>query len=232
MARIAPGSGKSQRVCLDGLPAALARFDPRTCLLCGARGAFSGSLCGACSAELPRAGGGDRTLLQHRDALDAVHASFVYGFPLDGLLQRWKYQGDLASGQALIRLFRDDVLQQVCAAPELLLPVPLHWWKLMRRGFNQAALLAAPLGRALGCTVGVRQASRAWRRAQSRSSAATRAANMQRAFKLHCLPPRHVVIVDDVLTTGATANALAAVLKRAGAQRVDVWALAQTPIDR
>lgn len=115
----------------------------------------------------------------------------------------------------------------------LLVPVPLHPVRLRSRGFNQALLLARPLGRALGLPVAPRALRRIRRtQAQPGLGAAERRVNLAGAFVV-CHPAtvsgRHVVLVDDVLTTGATANACAGALRAAGASRVDVYTAGRAP---
>jgi len=113
---------------------------------------------------------------------------------------------------------------------ELIVPVPLHWRRRLARGFNQAALLAAAVARRYG--VAVAPALRRRRRTPSQAglSNAQRRANVAGAFvarRKQDLAGRRVLLVDDVMTTGATASACAAALKRAGASHVAVLTLAR-----
>lgn len=115
--------------------------------------------------------------------------------------------------------------------PDLLIPVPLHPSRLRKRGYNQALELARPLGRRLGIPVrhDVLRRTRCTG-AQTELDAAARVGNVRGAFALASLPAqRHVALVDDVMTTGATLAEAALVLLAAGMDRVDVWALARTP---
>ncbi|HUQ29163.1 MAG TPA: ComF family protein [Usitatibacter sp.] len=195
------------------------------CVLCAARSP-SLMVCADCVASLPRF---DEQVLRGKAHYDAVVAAYEYRFPLDRLVQRFKYAGDLAVGRwlalELARRVRDE------RRPELLVPMPLTTARLRERGFNQAAQIARVVSRSLGVPVALRLVERV-RDAPSQSGLGRRArrANLRGAFRCRApLRGRRVVLVDDVITTGASADAVCAVLKRAGASRVDVWALARTP---
>jgi ComF family protein len=114
--------------------------------------------------------------------------------------------------------------------PQALVPVPLHRGRLRQRGYDQALELARPLARAFGLPL---QASLLRRvhatAAQSSLGAAARQANLQQAFAAAATPLRHVALVDDVMTTGATLHAAAQALQRAGVARVDAWVCARVP---
>jgi ComF family protein len=111
-------------------------------------------------------------------------------------------------------------------------PVPLHRSRLRRRGYNQVLELAGSLARHLGVRV-CRDALERNRAtdAQTELSAVQRRRNVRGAFgaRLEVELPAHVAVLDDVCTTGATLAECARVLKRAGVQRVDAWALARAP---
>lgn len=145
-------------------------------------------------------------------------------------MQRFKFGGDLAAGRLLAELLADALIARQVRRPQLMIPVPLNWRRWWRRGFNQAEWLSRDLGRHLG---GLPQA-RALRRhrataAQSSLPARRRRGNVRGAFVLAGLPPgtRHVALIDDVATTGATLAECARVLKRAGVAQVDAWVVAR-----
>jgi ComF family protein len=220
---------------------------PLRCLLCGAAGAAGIDLCVDCVAELPR----NRSCCS-RCALplakpaelcgqcqrrappwDAAWAPFRYGWPLDRLESRYKFGADLAAGRVLATLWRREPCP--VTLPQLLLAVPLHRGRLRRRGYNQALELARPLAHGLGVPLrhDVLQRVR-HTEAQTELDAVGRRRNVRGAFALRAgvaLPP-HVAILDDVMTTGATLAECARVLRRAGVQQVDVWALARAPRGR
>lgn len=211
------------------------------CALCGERSDRS-LVCTACERGLPRLGpccqrcavplpvrGTCGACLRREAAFDSVEAAFEYRFPVDRLVQRFKFAGDLAIGAWLARRLAERVA--TCPRPDLLVVPPLASRSLRSRGFNQAVELA----RALASRNGPRLARDAILKvretgAQHSLDARARRANLRGAF---ACPRRFagesIVIVDDVVTTGATADVLAGVLKAAGAGNVRVWAVARTP---
>ncbi len=114
--------------------------------------------------------------------------------------------------------------------PDAILPVPLHPKRLRERGYNQALELARILERRLAIPVSNRccQRTRATR-TQTDLNERLRLSNIRGAFEATSPVPRRIAILDDVVTTGATVSELARVLKQAGCERIDVWALARTP---
>ena len=176
-------------------------------------------ICAACVRALP--------------ALSAcsvgVVAPFQYRFPIDRLVQRFKYGGDLAVGNWLASQLAARA--RGAAQPQLLVPVPLTHARLRSRGFNQAAEIARVVSRSIRVPARMRSLERT-REGASQSGLGRRArrANLRGAFRCtRSLAGLHVALVDDVVTTGATASAATAALLDAGAARVDVWAIARTP---
>jgi len=215
---------------------------PWHCLLCGAAGAQDMDLCTHCAAEMPRnACCCARCALplpvpaatcgrcqQHAPPWDAAWAPFRYAWPLDRLETRYKFAGDLAAGRVLATLWQRE--PRPPALPQALLAVPLHAGRLRRRGYNQALELAKPLARTFGLPLHARALRRVRATdAQSELDAGSRRRNVRGAFALApgLRLPAHVAVIDDVMTTGATLAECARVLKHAGVQRVDVWALAR-----
>ncbi|WP_193557764.1 ComF family protein [Rhodanobacter glycinis] len=220
---------------------------PWRCLLCGAAGTEGLDLCADCAAELPR----NRSCCA-RCALplatpaaccgecqrrtppwEAAWAPFRYGWPLDRLEARYKFGADLAAGRVLSTLWRCEPCP--VELPQLLLTVPLHRSRLRQRGYNQALELARPLARELALPLRQDALQRVRRTAaQTELDARGRRRNMRGAFVLGAdvALPAHVAILDDVMTTGATLAECARVVRRAGVQRVDVWALARAPSPR
>jgi ComF family protein len=150
--------------------------------------------------------------------------------PARMLVHRLKYS-DRAEIARPIARWMARAGADILADADLLAPVPLHPLRLWRRRFNQAAMLARELARATGkpCDVGALLRVKATR-SQVGLSRAQRAENLQGAFRVAdraAVKGRNVVLVDDVLTSGATANAASRALVRAGAKRVDVLVFAR-----
>lgn len=213
---------------------------PPRCLLCGEPGAHGRDLCPACLAALPRqrcacprcalplpqpaAACGD--CLRQPPPFDRSLAAYTYGFPLDRLLPRFKFHGDLAAGRELAAGLIEAAI--TADRPQTLIPVPLHPARLRERGYNQALELARPLAAALALPLRPNLLQR--RRAtdpQTELDAATRRRNVRGAFLAPGPVPGHIALVDDVMTTGATLAECARVLRHAGAERVDVWVVAR-----
>ena len=216
---------------------------PARCLLCAAPGVDSLDLCAACRADLPWNCGACRRCglpLDPGSGLDCgacrlspppfarVQSAFRYEYPIDRLLPRFKFHGDLAAGALLAALMSWTIDPQ--DRPEALIPVPLHRGRLRSRGYDQALELARQLEHAGAPPVqaGLLQRHRATH-AQSRLGAQARRGNVGQAFALRpgVLVPAHVALVDDVMTTGATVSGCARVLLAGGARRVDVWTIAR-----
>lgn len=159
-----------------------------------------------------------------------VTAPFVYESPLDAHIQAMKFRPSRPMGRALGLLLveafqRGGPVEDVDA----LVPVPLHRRRLIQRGFNQAFEIARPLAAATGKPLLVRGIHRQVNtQPQSLLAAHERSGNLRGAFRTRRnLKGLTVAIVDDVITTGATVNALAASLREAGAGEVHAWALAR-----
>ena len=228
-------------------------FFPATCVLCGEDGAAGRDLCDACAALLPvvdqccsrcgvplnAAGLDDGSsvcgrCLQKPPYFDSVLAPYRYEPPLDWLVQRLKFNARLSHGRVLAGLLGDHLQQSCPELPEIIVPVPLHSNRLRERGFNQALELARPLARRFRLPLVTDWLERhADTPQQSTLVAKQRTKNLRRAFSVRkALTAKHVAIVDDVVTTGATVNALAKLMKRNGVATVQVWAVARTPATR
>lgn len=176
--------------------------------------------CGECQADPP--------------AFTSTIAPWQYRFPVDRLISRYKDQGQRALGLPLARQlgvhlqarFRDTAAQP----PDLLVPAPMHPARQRQRGFNQAEEIAEHLSGILGIPYSLNHLRRTRTVPSQRGlNRRQRLANLAQSIEVHGTVPAHVAIIDDVITTGATARMLASHLQRAGADRIEVWALARTP---
>lgn len=155
-------------------------------------------------------------------------AALLYHPPVDHLLRRFKFHGDLAAGALLAALMAHALAP--ADRPQALVPVPLHRARLRQRGYDQALELARPLSASLGLPLQARLLRRVRATApQSELGAAERQRNVRGAFAAGPTPLRHVALVDDVMTTGATLQAAARALHLAGVARVDLWVCARVP---
>lgn len=157
-----------------------------------------------------------------------ARAPLVYDFPVDNVLKAIKFRRQLWYIPAFAGLLLPS-LRNEFAGVDALLPVPLHRWRQMTRGFNQALELCRPLQKATGLPVNTQAVRVRATTAQTGLNATARKRNLRNAFavpgKLRC---RHPLIIDDVITTGETCSQLATVLLRAGAQSVSVLTVARS----
>jgi ComF family protein len=159
---------------------------------------------------------------------DAVFSYGEYEGPLRKLIHVFKYGGVTPLGPALGRMMNNALPRD--QRFDVIVPMPLHWSKRLHRGFNQAELLAKFVSRRTGVPLAGALRRRKGTEAQAGLTRAQRRTNVAGAFevsKRDKIEGRHVLLIDDVLTTGATASACSAVLKRAGAKRVTVLTLAR-----
>lgn len=173
-----------------------------------------GQVCGHCLSKPP--------------LYTRTSAAFSYGYPLDKLIQGMKYGDQLPLAHEFaktlaLRVRNDD-------RPDYVIPMPLHPAKLRERGYNQSMLVAAAISRQLKIELLPNAAKRTRNTpAQSALPWKDREKNVRDAFSCDTdLRGKHVVLVDDVLTTGASMNALAKAVKKSGAAEISVWVVART----
>lgn len=207
---------------------------PRACLLCGA--AADAAVCAGCRDELPRLPANTCPVcatpltqpapacgecLKTPRAFDQTFAVWEYAYPVDHLVMQLKFACHLAS----VDFFAAGMRAAARPVGDLIVPVPLSPRRLRTRGFNQALEIARPLARALNipletgmlfrCRETVPQSQLPWR---------ARHHNVRHAFECRAeVSGKTVIVVDDVMTTGATLDAIAQVLKDHGATRVINW---------
>ncbi len=212
---LAPSRQALCRDCEADLPLNLVR-----CVICSLplHGTENSSLvCGKCQQKPPQ--------------FNTSLIPYLYTTPLKQLISQLKFNYKLAHVPLLAELFLHRFPSQRHRLPECIIPVPLHRQRLKQRGFNQSLEIARLLGKNLDLTVEHRLCQRIIATPFQRElSAKERQKNLQNAFSVE--PGhgyRHVAIFDDVMTTGATANELARVLKQSGVEIIEIWAIARTP---
>lgn len=226
---------------------------PNNCSLCGLRADSRYPLCQYCRGLLqPNTHACSRCALPlgrlelwHQDSTlcgqclqqsppyHKAYVPWIYNDALSLLIRRWKFQGQTRLTPLLASLWLAQPAPP--PVPDVLLPIPLHWHRQWSRGYNQSDLLCRALRKASTdlCVAAFepRLTSRTKAtQAQSTIDAQERRRNLQGAFTVRrpCDKLR-VAVVDDVLTTGATAAAISHSLLAAGASQVDIWCLARTP---
>lgn len=194
-------------------PAPLAGL--RTTFAVRGAGSVPSELCARCVSDAP--------------AYDYARAAGVYTGPLREALHAFKFDGQRALAGPLATLVAEQCAGRLPADVDALVPVPLGPDRERRRGYNQATLLAERLGPALGAPVRAGWLVRTRpTSAQSDLTAAERRANVRHAFRAApAVGGHHVLVIDDILTTGATATECARALKAAGARTVGVLAVAR-----
>lgn len=227
-------------------------FNQQTqCLLCLKPGAPTGlGLCDGCHGDLPWQGSHCRQCAlplpadarcghcqTQPPAFAQTVSPFLYRFPVDSLIPAFKYHDQLTYGRMLANLLLDAVRHHYAehnqALPDLLLPMPLHRTRLARRGYNQALELARPLAKSLNIPLDYNNIVRTRStRPQQGLDAQARRQNLLGAFRCRnpvSLQDRHMALVDDVMTTGTTADEASRTLLNAGAASVSIWCVARTP---
>jgi ComF family protein len=174
----------------------------------------SGAVCGRCQKKPP--------------AFDASISLFRYEQPAVWLVQQLKFNDRLAHAKLLGDMLTNKI-HSLDERPQCIIPVPLFKQRLRQRGFNQSVELAKPVAKRFGIPLELAFVKRV-RSTESQTGfdAKQRRKNIKGAFSVvKPIPYNHVVILDDVVTTGSTVDELARVLKKAGVKRVDVWSIAR-----
>ena len=178
---------------------------------------FPNLICGDCLSSPP--------------PFDQAICAFRYELPINGAIKLLKYDQKRYFATLLTSLLADTIQTHYPnnQLPDVLIPVPIHRSKRRLRGFNQSYLIAKQLGKTLGIPVDELLLKSSPTPSQAGLNKAQRIRNLKGSFGLgRRLKPLHVALIDDVMTTQATAEILSRLLSAAGAKRVDVWCLART----
>lgn len=201
--------------CLQDLP----WHDAETCPQC-ALPSQGGYLCGDCLKSPP--------------AFDRTRALFQYHYPLDAMLQRYKYQQQLGLANTFSNLMADAFCNQDAMVEHALfdriIPMPLHPKRLADRGFNQSVEISRLISKRLKLPLDTASCNRIkFSPPQASLPFKARIKNMRGAFECDTsLQGERILLLDDVMTTGASLHELAATVKNAGASHVECWVVART----
>ena len=163
---------------------------------------------------------------------DHTSAAFRFGGAIQTLLHRAKFGRHLPALDALAALGAERFRSQVRRfEPDWILPMPLHWSRRWKRGFNQSHVLAEALLRAANLRIPIsRMAQRKFSEPQAQKNRGERLKNLRHSFSLRSpeiYRDKKILIVDDVMTTGATAESLALALKSVKVREIEVFVLAR-----
>jgi len=214
------------------------QYDGQLCTFCAADIRVNDNACHVCA--LPLVGRESRETgrfavcghcVKYPPVYDVCWSPFVYAQPLEWMIHQLKFGAKLHFSSLLSSLMAEklpDYLYQG-ACPEVIIPMPLHYKRLKQRGFNQSYLLIKPVARALSIPIDLSFCERVRdTEHQTGKRAHQRMQNIKNAFKVNAQRHyNHVVVFDDVVTTGASVAELSSVLKKAGVKKVDVWCLAR-----
>lgn len=224
-------------------------FNEKNCVLCGIGAQHD--LCALCAEHLPQLPTAHcpvclwpvptseicGTCLTKPPAFTRSIAAVRYAFPVDALIHAFKYRGNLAIAPILANLLMPQ-LETTITLPDVMIPMPLHPIRLRERGFNQALEISRYLSKQLHIALLPDSCNRIKHTPpQTGLPWKDRQKNIRKAFDCKIdLSGKHIAIVDDVMTTGATLNELAKILRRQGAAEISNWIIARTireinPID-
>jgi ComF family protein len=219
------------------------------CVLCDTKVTQNISLCAACLQDLPRIiHSCYRCALplqnevvdtlcgecqQSPPPVDYLISSLHYAYPVGYLISQLKFQRHLSHAkifsQLLLTTLQAYYIKPSTTLPDVIIPVPLHKKRIRQRGFNQALEIARPIAKGLDIPIlgNVIQRTK-YTQAQSLLSAVERRKNLRRSFAVvKPITADHIVLLDDVVTTGTTVYELAILLKKQGVKTVGVWAVAR-----
>jgi len=194
-------------------------INPPSCAICAMPINHQG-LCGHCITTPP--------------AYNSCLALYHYRYPSDRVIGKYKYQHFAELAGCFAYFFHKEKLSNHRDPPDLLLPVPLHWRRQCRRGFNQSVLFAEKLSSLLGIECHSQGISRVRpTKPQATLNARQRRANIARAFRLNDnYKGKRIALVDDVITTGATVNEISRLLQKQQIENLEIWVIARAEVAR
>ncbi len=207
---------------------------PERCLICSGRERVTRGVCNRCRSLIRRLDsplcevcgrpvgtpGVCLTCLLSPPPFDRMVSACVYEGLIQDIIHQFKYRRATVFSKFLAGLVAES-LSADSESPDLVTAVPLHWSRLMQRGYNQSMLIARELSGYIGGVVRYDVLHKTRKTpSQVGLPKADRERNLERAFTAKGVEGRSVVVVDDVITTGRTAREISRALKRAGAERV------------
>jgi len=240
-----PLSTEKKRQAASFLHRLLDKIYPHHCLLCASSSTLL-DLCDGCQADLPRnqnaclrcahpletsyiqTGLICAHCLKNPLVIDHSVVPFLYENPISFMVKQLKFHNQLTYAPLIAHLI-SQALQQEENLPQLIIPVPLHSKRLQQRGFNQSQQIAEHIAKQLNLNcrhdLVIRHKNTT---SQTELNTALRQQNIKGAFRvIKPIGAKRVAIIDDVMTSGATANELAITLKQAGVDEVQLWAFAR-----
>ena len=227
------------------LRTALDRLLPGVCDLCEQHNQWGRDLCQychqalpwnhqacvRCAEPLPIAGAPCNRCPAHW-TIHTTIAPLLYQGSAQGWVTALKFRQSLVAGRLLGELLADAASLSYTgpnALPQALVPIPLHWRRLMTRGLNQAQVIAKPCAARTSRPIAIGRLKRRYhQKSQHQLKRAERLTHLTQVFYSKPWHGAHIALVDDVITTGATANAAAQACLDAGASRVDLWCATRT----
>ena len=222
---------------------------PRLCVLCGQLSRNNINICHDCEKELPTVLTCCRqcasTLppstsldlcgkcIQNPPPFDTTIALYHYHHPIKQMLAALKFNSQLhyaqLMGQLLLKRIKEGY--QHHKLPACIVPMPIHYRRLRQRGFNQAVEIARPIVKALKIPMALNHCRRIRDTPPQRlTPAKLRQYNVKNAFRVKPFNIDHIAVIDDVITTGATATELCRQLRASGVKRIDLWCCARTTL--
>ncbi len=204
------------------------------CSLCLADLPYKNQSCSRCSLPLvstnsPVCG----KCIQQPPSYDVLLSPFEYQFPLDTFITELKFRSKLYRAHTLGKLFSQYLQSKATPLPECIIPVPLHPKRLRQRGFNQSLEIARVVSKSLNIPIDKTYCKRNKNTLpQSDLNADERYQNIKNAFQIKQQRHyKHVAIFDDVVTTGHTVEALAALLRQQGIDIIQVWSVTRVQVN-
>ena len=206
-----------------------------TCLICDQTNPLDYAICHNCQKNLPILS--ENAHINPIDISvqpcywDKLYTFYDYRQSIQVLIQQFKFKKNMLAGDVLKQLFYQAFSQSSAVEQkyDVIVPMPIHRLRNIRRGFNQSSILAKFLAKKLAIPIDLNYVKRTKHtKHQNKLSLKERAENIKGAFKVsHIQPYQHVLIIDDVITTGNSANELAKTLKNSGVNQITIMTLSK-----